>query len=120
MLGLGNFNKTGFINNLVQIGTGEGKSVTIAVTAIILAILGFDVSCACYSEYLSKRDKAAFHKLFEFLEVDQFITYGDDGVFDESIAQSRFGLIGISERLVGIGGEFRRNGSVFTIQLPAK
>ena len=51
---------------------------------------------------------------------DQFITYGDDGVFDESIAQSRFGLIGISERLVGIGGEFRRNGSVFTIQLPAK
>ena len=51
---------------------------------------------------------------------DQFITYGDDGVFDESIAQSRFGLIGISERLVGIGGELKRNGSVFTIQLPAK
>ena len=51
---------------------------------------------------------------------DQFITYADDGVFDESFAQSRFGLIGVSERLVGIGGELKRNGSVFTIELPAK
>jgi len=57
---LGNFLKEGYVNNLVEIGTGEGKSVTIAVASIILALLGFDVNCACYSEYLSKRDREAF------------------------------------------------------------
>ncbi|CAF4595772.1 unnamed protein product, partial [Rotaria sp. Silwood2] len=30
-------------NNLVQIETGEGKSVTLGATALILALLGFDV-----------------------------------------------------------------------------
>lgn len=40
-------------NNFVQIGTGEGKSVTLAITSCVFALYGFDISCACYSEYLS-------------------------------------------------------------------
>eukprot|EP01084_Bolivina_argentea_P106437 190456_1 len=52
------------INNLVEVGTGEGKSVIMAITAIILALLDFDVYCACYSELLSKRDQKAFNELF--------------------------------------------------------
>ena len=40
-------------NNLVQIGTGEGKSITLAMTSILFALFGFDVNCACYSSYLS-------------------------------------------------------------------
>jgi hypothetical protein len=36
-------------NNLVQIKTGEGKSVTLAILSIIFALYGFDVRCACYS-----------------------------------------------------------------------
>jgi len=40
-------------NNLVQIKTGEGKSVTLAVLSIVFALYGFEVNCACYSEYLS-------------------------------------------------------------------
>ncbi|CAF4652281.1 unnamed protein product [Rotaria sp. Silwood2] len=55
MLGIGDTEER-LINNLVQIGTGEEKSVTLGVTASILALLGFDVHCACYSEYLSQRD----------------------------------------------------------------
>jgi hypothetical protein len=62
--------------NFVQIGTGEGKSVTLAVTAVVLSILGFDVYCVCYSDYLSKRDYNAFKILFDVLELKKFIHYG--------------------------------------------
>ena len=37
-------------NNLVEIGTGEGKSVILAITSIILAMHGIDVYCSFYSE----------------------------------------------------------------------
>jgi hypothetical protein len=36
-------------NNLVQIKTGEGKSIILAVLSIIFALSGFEVRCACYS-----------------------------------------------------------------------
>ena len=50
--------------NFIEIGTGEGESLTLAVTSCILALLGFDVSCACYSGYLSKRDYVQYESLF--------------------------------------------------------
>ncbi|CAF2071576.1 unnamed protein product [Rotaria magnacalcarata] len=75
MLGIGNA-KEELRNNLVQIGTGEGKSITLGVTASILALLGFDVRCACYSQYLSQRDYNAFSPLFDVLGVTQYIQYG--------------------------------------------
>ncbi|CAF5099922.1 unnamed protein product, partial [Rotaria sp. Silwood1] len=59
MLGIGDKNEE-LKNNLVQIGTGEGKSITLGSMACILALLGFDVRCACYSQYLSHRDYTAF------------------------------------------------------------
>ncbi|CAF3915864.1 unnamed protein product [Rotaria sordida] len=45
--------KEEFNKNLVQIGTSEEKSLTLRITASILTLLGFDVYCACYSEYLT-------------------------------------------------------------------
>ena len=57
-----------------------GKSLTLAVTSIVLALIGFDVSCACYSEYLSRRDGDVFTPLFESLTVSDNIHYG---TFDE-------------------------------------
>ena len=63
-------------DNLVQIKTGEGKSITLAIISSIFALWGSEVSCACYSEYLSKRDYQAFKQLFEFLEIDERIFYG--------------------------------------------
>ena len=80
MLGIGNSapkdSTFGLKNNLVQIGTGEGKSVTLAVTAATLSLLGFDVYCVCYSEYLSKRDFDSFRPLFECLSLVENIHYG--------------------------------------------
>ena len=43
-------------NHFVQIGTGEGKSVVLAMTSIILALFQYDVNCASYSSLLSERD----------------------------------------------------------------
>jgi hypothetical protein len=45
----GNDESLGLRNNLMQIGTGEGKSVVLAMTSSILALYGYKVSCACYS-----------------------------------------------------------------------
>ena len=33
----------------IQLGTGEGKSVVLAISACIFALFGFDVDIACYS-----------------------------------------------------------------------
>ncbi|CAF4640605.1 unnamed protein product [Rotaria socialis] len=75
MLGIGD-KKEELSNNLVQIGTGEGKSITLGATACILALLGFDIYCACYSQYLSQRDYKAFLPLFDSLGVVNYIHYG--------------------------------------------
>ncbi|CAL6092092.1 Conserved_hypothetical protein [Hexamita inflata] len=63
-------------NQLIQVLTGEGKSVILAVTAIVLVIMGFDVNCACYSEYLSQRDYESFTDLFNAFYVRDNISYG--------------------------------------------
>ncbi|CAL6013588.1 Helicase-related_protein [Hexamita inflata] len=70
-------------NQLIQVLTGEGKSVILAVTAIVLAIMGFDVNCACYSEYLSQRDYESFTDLFNAFNVREQITYGTFGAMCE-------------------------------------
>ncbi len=69
-------NQSDIRNNLVQIKTGEGKSVTLAVISIILALHGFEIKCACYSKYLSERDYEAFSPLFRELNLQDKITYG--------------------------------------------
>ena len=37
------------VSSAIEIGTGEGKSVTLAVSACIFALLGYEVDIACYS-----------------------------------------------------------------------
>ena len=66
----------GISNNLIEIGTGEGKSVVLAVASCIFALLGFDVNCSCYSEELSRRDKQQFFNLFRILQIQDKIHYG--------------------------------------------
>ena len=61
--------KNEVINNLVEVGTGEDKSVIMAITAISLTSLDFELYCAGYSESLSRRDEAASIDLFLLLDV---------------------------------------------------
>lgn len=62
-------------NHVMQIRTGEGKSIALGGGAALLALLGFRVRCVCYSEYLSQRDYRAFSALFEALSVQNSVTY---------------------------------------------
>jgi len=65
------------INNLIEIGTGEGKSIVLALTAAILALYGFKVSVVCYSSNLSSRDYNEFLPFFQILNISDNIYYGD-------------------------------------------
>ncbi len=72
-------------NNLVQVGTGEGKSLILAVASCILVLLGAEVSCVCYSDYLSSRDYESFKPIFETLGITQNIHYGTFNQICENI-----------------------------------
>ncbi len=89
LLGLDASDRDYLKNHLVEIGTGEGKSVTMAVTASVLALLGYDVDCACYSEYLSQRDYEDFIGLFSAFGLRRHITYGTFNRLCENLINQR-------------------------------
>eukprot|EP00961_Rhodomonas_salina_P188509 2544070-Rhodomonas_salina.4 len=60
---------------LMQIRTGEGKSLVLGACSVVLGLLGFRVRCVCYSQYLSQRDKALFADLFDAFRVRRLVTY---------------------------------------------
>ncbi|CAF0846527.1 unnamed protein product [Adineta steineri] len=64
------------VNNLVEIGTGEGKSAVMAIAACVFALTGIDVNCSCYSEVLSTRDRDDFASVFKALGIADRIKYG--------------------------------------------
>ena len=90
MFGIGYSKKSDKYDNLIQIGTGEGKSVVMAVAASIFALIGYDVNCSCYSEYLSSRDKQAFASVFEALGIEDHIEYGTFNKLCEKVLQMIF------------------------------
>lgn len=90
-------------NHLVEIGTGEGKSVTMAVTATVLALLGFDVDCACYSDYLSERDYNDFVDLFHAFGVSRHISYGTFNRLCENLINQRGELRDVVTQLISTG-----------------
>ena len=98
------------VNNLVEIGTGEGKSFTLAVASCILAMIGFDVSCACYSEYLSDRDYKSFEELFRVLNVAPYIHYGSFNKICENIINKKGDIRSLAKSMI-LGKEISDNKS---------
>ncbi|CAM4828535.1 unnamed protein product [Rotaria magnacalcarata] len=74
MLGI-NDKKEHLKNRVVEIGIGEGKSLIVAVTACVLALLGFDIRCVCYNEDLCQRSSNEFSYLFQTLGITEYIRY---------------------------------------------
>jgi hypothetical protein len=62
-------------SQLMQIRTGEGKSMIIGAAAVVLGLLRFRVRCVCYSEYLSSRDYNLFDDVFKTFHLSDHITY---------------------------------------------
>jgi len=89
MLGIGYTrtprSRAGLVPNMIKVGTGEGKSVILAVASALLALFNMEVSCACYSAYLSERDCKDFQELFGQLGVQRYIHYGTFGNLCEAI-----------------------------------
>ena len=64
MFGFGASGSASLKSQLMQIRTGEGKSMILGAAATTLGLLGFRVRCVCYSEYLSTRDYGLFRDVF--------------------------------------------------------
>jgi hypothetical protein len=66
-------------DHLIQVGTGEGKSIVLGGLAAFLAYLGYDVTVACYNSYLSDRDEELFAPFFSSLKIKNGIHYHNFG-----------------------------------------
>jgi len=53
-----------FKNTFVKVWTGEGKSIVVAFTAVVLAKCGYEVDCICFRKLLVQRDWRDFEPLF--------------------------------------------------------
>ena len=62
-------------SNLIEIKTGEGKSLVLAVSACIFALLGLNSYCVSYAQLLTWRDYNQFQDLFIQLQVVEKIRY---------------------------------------------
>lgn len=60
----------------MEIKSGEGKSIILGIMALLLSLLGYEVYCVCYSEYLSRRDFEDFKEMFKAFDVINKIKYG--------------------------------------------
>lgn len=55
---------------LGEVLTGQGKSWQLALISMVYAINDYDVTVACYSEYLSRRDEQEINRLFVDFDVE--------------------------------------------------
>jgi len=76
-------NSQSLANQLMQIRTGEGKSMILGMSSLLFSLLGFRVRCVCYSEYLSQRDHALFKEMFAAFGVSDQIHYSKITTFSE-------------------------------------
>jgi hypothetical protein len=66
---------TMFNGHVIEIPTGQGKSITLGIFACILALLGRHVDVVCYSQQLTDRDAAAMRPLITFCAVEDRVSY---------------------------------------------
>jgi tetratricopeptide (TPR) repeat protein len=86
LLGLDASQDLSISGNLIQVKTGQGKSVLLGVLATLLAVRGHDVDCVCYSSYLSSRDEESFASVFKAFNVKENVQYGTfNGLAEKSI-----------------------------------
>lgn len=99
MLGY-DFSRDALNSHLLQVRTGEGKSVIQGTCAVVFALLGFKIHGICYSEYLTTRDYADFFKLFQAFKVQNRIEYSTITSFSEKKALAKGNLRKFTEDLL--------------------
>lgn len=87
-------------NLLMQIRTGEGKSMILGAASALFGLLGFRVRCVCYSDYLSGRDYSLFNPIFQRLNLEKHVSYSTITTLSED-STARIGDIrALTERLL--------------------
>ncbi|XP_039436730.1 uncharacterized protein LOC120418419 [Culex pipiens pallens] len=66
----------GVSKHLAQVLTGQGKSLVLALIAVVLALTGHQVQLVCYNKHLVQRDASDFAELFTVFGVKDAIQYG--------------------------------------------
>jgi hypothetical protein len=89
MFGCGTSNSTSLKSQLMQIRTGEGKSIILGAAAVVFGLLGFQVRCVCYSEYLSNRDYELFRDVFRYFGLLESINYSMITTLSEETTASK-------------------------------
>ena len=102
MLGYGNRGSSiGCLQHqLMQIRTGEGKSIILGACSVVLSLLGFCVRCVCYSEYLSQRDYALFYDLFDGFDVLDRVTYSTITQYSEDVTKRKGDIRALTKALL--------------------
>ncbi|KAL3941494.1 MAG: hypothetical protein SGBAC_004163 [Bacillariaceae sp.] len=89
MFGCGRNSQAGLESQLMQIRTGEGKSMIIGAAATLLGLLGFQVRCVCYSEYLSGRDYDLFEEVFKRFQIAGDVVYSQIDTYSEETTAAK-------------------------------
>ena len=71
-------------NHVMEVRTGEGKSVILGALATVLAILGFEVRCVCHSESVGERNRDLFRNVFVAFGVESRIVYSKINTMSEA------------------------------------
>jgi hypothetical protein len=100
MFGCGTSSSSSLRSQLLQIRTGEGKSIILGAAAAILGLLGFDVRCVCYSEYLSSRDYELFRDVFDCFGILGSVNYSKITTLSEETAAKKGDIRGLTLSLM--------------------
>ncbi|KAL7554369.1 hypothetical protein ACHAWF_017810 [Thalassiosira exigua] len=100
MFGCGQRGQSSLESLLLQIRTGEGKSMILGAAACLLALLGYSVRTVCYSEYLSERDFNLFEEVFDRFCLKDHITYSKITTFAEDSTASKGDIRNLTESLL--------------------
>jgi hypothetical protein len=100
MLGCGAPSRSTLESQLMQIRTGEGKSMILGAAAVVLGLLGFRVRCVCYSEYLSNRDYDLFKDVFTFFHLTEYIKYSKITALSEDTTAAKGNIRKLTESLL--------------------
>jgi hypothetical protein len=100
MFGCGQLSQESLESQLIQIRTGEGKSMILGAAATVLGLLGFRVRCVCYSDYLSRRDYRLFEVVFDQFQIDDAIKYSTISSLSEDTTAKKGDIRYLTESLV--------------------
>ena len=99
MFGCASLQADSLESQLMQIRTGEGKSIILGAAAVLLSLFGFRVRCVCYSEYLSTRDYNLFSQIFEAFHLENLVTYSKITTLSEDSTARKGNIRVLSEKL---------------------